>query len=56
MKQRREEGGLLGVLLETLGASMLGNMLSGKGVMRPGKGVVRAGKGYNNMDLMKKNV
>ena len=52
MKQRREEGGLLGVLLETLGASML----SGKGVMRPGKGVVRAGKGYNNMDLMKKNV
>ena len=44
------------MLLETLGASMLGNMLSGKGVMRPGKGVVRAGKGYNNMDLMKKNV
>ena len=35
---------------------MLGNMLSGKEVMRPGKGVVRAGKGYNNMDLMKKNV
>ena len=44
------------MLLETLGASMLGNMLSGKEVMRPGKGVVRAGKGYNNMDLMKKNV
>ena len=44
------------MLLETLGASMLGNMLSGKGVMRPGKGVVRAGKGHNNMDLMKKNV
>ena len=44
------------MLLETLGASMLGNMLSGKGVMRPGKGVVRAEKGYNNMDLMKKNV
>ena len=44
------------MLLETLGASMLGNMLSGKGVMRPGKGVVRAEKGYNSMDLMKKNV
>ena len=38
------------MLLETLGASMLGDMLSGRGVLRAGKGVVRARRGYNNMD------
>ena len=38
------------MFLETLGASMLGDMLSGRGVLRAGKGVVRARRGYNNMD------
>ena len=38
------------MLLETLGASMLGDMLSRRGVLRAGKGVVRARRGYNNMD------
>ena len=38
------------MLLETLGASMLGDMLSGRGVLRARKGVVRARRGYNNMD------
>ena len=38
------------MLLETLGASMLGNMLTGKRVVRAGKGPMRAGRGYNNMD------
>ena len=47
---KKREGGFLGLLLATLGASVLGNMLTGKGVMRAGKGVVRAGRGYNNMD------
>ena len=37
------------MLLETLGASMLGNMLTGKGVMR-------AGNRYNNMYHMDENV
>ena len=41
------------------GVSMLGNMLTGKGVIRAGKWIVRAGegivratRGYNNMDHM----
>ena len=33
------------MLLGTLGKSLLGNLLSGKGVYRAGKGIVRAGEG-----------
>ena len=33
------------MLLGTLGASLLGNLLSGKGTVRAGKGTVRAGYG-----------
>ena len=41
------------MILGTLGASMLGNILKArKGVERAGKGVVKAGRGYNNMDYM----
>ena len=43
------------MLLETIGASMLGNMVTGKGVVAAGKGVVKAGRGYNNMDHKDKN-
>ena len=35
------------MLFGTLRASMLGNMLTGKGVLRAGKGTVTAGRGYN---------
>ena len=42
------------MLLGTLGASLLGNILKEKDVMRAGKGAVRAGIGYNNMDHMDK--
>ena len=38
------------MLVGTLGASILGNMLTEEGVTRAGKCVVRAGRGYNNMD------
>ena len=31
---KEQEGGFLGMLLGTLGASLLGNMLAGKGVVR----------------------
>ena len=41
-EQRR---GFLSMLLGTLGASLLGNLLSGKGIMRAGEGIVRAGEG-----------
>ena len=33
------------MLLGTLGASLLGNLLTGKGIMRAGDGIVRAGDG-----------
>ena len=39
--------GFLSMLLGTLGASLLGNLLTGKGIIRAGegKGIVRAGEG-----------
>ena len=33
------------MLLGTLGASLLGNLLSGKGLARADEGIVRAGEG-----------
>ena len=33
------------MLLGTLGASLLGNLLTGRGVNKKGKGIVRAGEG-----------
>ena len=41
-----QRGGFLSMLLGTLGASLLGNLLTGvKGIVRAGKGVIRAGEG-----------
>ena len=43
---KEQRGGFLGMLLGTLGASLLGNLLKGgKGMMRAGEGIVRAGDG-----------
>ena len=42
---KEQRGEFLSMLLGTLGASLLGNLLTGKGMMRAGKGIVRAGKG-----------
>ena len=36
------------MLLGTLGASLLGNILAGKGINRAGEGVIRAGYGNKN--------
>ena len=44
---KKQEGRFLGMLLGTLKASVLGNMLTGKGVMRAGKGIIRVGTGPN---------
>ena len=33
------------MLLGTLGASLIGNLLTGKGIVRAGEGIVRAGYG-----------
>ena len=42
---KEQRGGFLSMLLGTLGASLLNNLLSGKGMMRAGEGIVRAGEG-----------
>ena len=43
---KEQKGGSLTMLLATLGASLLGNLLTGgKGIMRAGDGIVRAGSG-----------
>ena len=41
-EQRR---GFLSMFLGTLGASLLGNLLTGKGMMRAGEGIVKTGEG-----------
>ena len=42
---KEQRGGFLSMLLGTLGASLLGNLLTGgKGMMRAGEGIVRAGE------------
>ena len=43
------------MLLGTVGGSMLGNISTGRGVMRAGKDVLRAGSGHNTMDHMSQN-
>ena len=42
---KEQKGGFLSMLLGTLGASLLGNILIGKGINRAGEGVVIAGYG-----------
>ena len=62
---KEQKGRFLSMLLGTLGASLLRNLLTGKGAFHAGKGVnkkgkgihrvgegiVRAGEGSNNMDF-----
>ena len=45
---KEQKGGFLSMLLGTLGASLLGNLLTGKGIVRAGTGkeIVRAGTGH----------
>ena len=58
-----QKGGFLGMLLGTLGASLLANILTGhginragkgRGINRAGKGIVRAGYGsrFSKMDFL----
>ena len=57
---KEQKGGFLSMLLGTLGASLLGNLLTGRGVNRAGKvrainrageEIVRAGYGNNEIDF-----
>ena len=57
---KEQKGGFLSMLLDKLGGSLLGNLLTGRGVNRAGKGkginragegVLRASYGNNKMDF-----
>ena len=57
---KEQKGGFLSMLLGTLGASLLGNLLMGKGIYRAakgkginraGEGIVRAGYGNNKINF-----
>ena len=53
---KEQKGGFLSMLLGTLGASLLGNLLTDKGVNKKDKGIHRAGEGIvragqGNMDF-----
>ena len=50
---KEQKGGFLSMLLGTLGASLLGNILAGKGMNRAGEGSIRAGYGssFKNKDF-----
>ena len=48
---KERKGGFLSMLLGTLGASLLGNMLAGKGVIRAGEGTARGGYGPKRSSL-----
>ena len=43
---KEQKGGILGMLLKTFGASLLGNLLTGNGTIRAGEGTIRAGENY----------
>ena len=49
---KEQKGGILSMLLGLLGASLLGNILAGKGINRAGGGIVRAS--YGNKKGQKK--
>ena len=51
-KAKEQKRGVLSILLDTLGASLLGNMLAGKGVLRAGEGTARVG--YGSKKIFKK--
>ena len=51
---KEQKGGFLSMLLGTLAASLLGNLLTGKGINRAGKGrgINRAGEGIVRADYV----
>ena len=48
---KEQRGGFLSMLLGTLGASLLGNLLTGgKEIVRAGEGVIGAGEGVKKIN------
>ena len=52
---KEQKGGFLSMLLGTLGASLLGNLLTGKRINKKGKGINRAGEGIVRAGYGNKN-
>ena len=52
---KEQKRGFLSMLLVTLGASLLGNLLTRKGLNRAGKGIVRAGYGRPSSSASRNN-
>ena len=50
---KEQKGGFVSMLLGTLGASLLGNMVAGKGVVRAGEGTVRVPYGSRRYSIKK---
>ena len=44
---KKQKGGFLRILLDLLGLSLLGNLLTSKGVIRAGERMIRAGQDFN---------
>ena len=59
---KEQKGGFLSMLLGTLGASLLGNLLTGKWIVKPGsrnnkgKGIVRVGSGCPSSSASQKQL
>ena len=47
---KEQKGGFLSMLLGTLGTSLLGNILAGRGVNRAGEGIITADNGNKRQD------
>ena len=54
---KEQKGGFLSTLLGTVGASLLGNLLTGKEIYRAGKGkgINRAGEGIVRADYVRRS-
>ena len=50
-KAKEQKGGFLSMLLGTLGESLLGNILAGKGVIRAVEGTARVGYGSKGSSI-----
>ena len=48
---KEQKRGFLSMLLGTLDGSLLGNILSGRGITRAGEGIVRVGYGNKNSKM-----
>ena len=43
---KKQKGGFLNMFLGTLGASLLGNLSTGRGAISAGKGIIKAGQDF----------